>query len=703
MVDILLCPHRFYTTTRFLVCNRRCGAKLAHPVRDGVTFGYLPVSSNIEMLPKESLCGGNRIVMFDVHFHCEHTRSGRLLNIEVVRANEGEEKRGMKHRHYEKAGGGGDPRGTISTCEDLGATPPGIEPGGRRIFKHQSGRGGVVVRQHDPPPQLGGVSSGFSPVGIVPDGAAGLAGFLGVLPFPPPFHSGASPYSPRFTLIGSRDLDVRSHQNIFTRLLQTSSKHHQAPAKKGKEVEGGGGEVVHVLGQKQGRWRRVIAAARPTQHPVSGQGRLFGRGRRHLHVGACWRPFASPGVTTITRLTHRGWGGGGGYTMNIDGDMVTVLFACPVMDCRANHGTRTHSPPPPLTPPPYHPQKLARFQPVKTPLSLPNPLPVIPPGQPSRWGSGAKVMTSLAPRVIAPVAKAFLLMSLEKLVQREESHVAGSHGKTVPRRAPPLRSFNDSRGVPCRGLAAPEDASLLSSRRSGRWRGVITEITSGAQLPARECFTTLPCADNGAPWVQDSLAGAVNLPASHQGDPVSTPGRVTPDFRVWESYRAMPLVGGFSRGSPVFPALSFRCCSILILITLIGSNDLDWPGHGIFRMWRSCRTMPLVGEFSRGSSVPPPPPISFRSCPILTQSPSSALKTSLLRAAQISSLTRENSAEPARSGEWRSYSTRQCNPYRSRTSRAGKGEERRRQTGPLRRIPTYHLGFIDFSPKLLFQ
>ncbi|KAJ8873597.1 hypothetical protein PR048_024415 [Dryococelus australis] len=37
----------------------------------------------------------------------------------------------------------------------------------------------------------------------------------------------------------------------------------------------------------------------------------------------------------------------------------------------------------------------------------------------------------------------------------------------------------------------------------------------------------------------------------------------------------MPLVTGFSRGSPVSPALSFRCCSILTSITLTGSENLD--------------------------------------------------------------------------------------------------------------------------------
>ncbi|KAJ8880157.1 hypothetical protein PR048_016622 [Dryococelus australis] len=50
----------------------------------------------------------------------------------------------------------------------------------------------------------------------------------------------------------------------------------------------------------------------------------------------------------------------------------------------------------------------------------------------------------------------------------------------------------------------------------------------------------------------------VRLLASYQGEPSSIPGEV-----VYESCRTMPLVSGFSRGSPVSPALSFRRCSIL--------------------------------------------------------------------------------------------------------------------------------------------
>ncbi|KAJ8891250.1 hypothetical protein PR048_010766 [Dryococelus australis] len=46
------------------------------------------------------------------------------------------------------------------------------------------------------------------------------------------------------------------------------------------------------------------------------------------------------------------------------------------------------------------------------------------------------------------------------------------------------------------------------------------------------------------------------------------------DFRTWESYWTMPLVGGFSRGYPVSPAHAFRSCSILTSDALIGSHYL---------------------------------------------------------------------------------------------------------------------------------
>ncbi|KAJ8866147.1 hypothetical protein PR048_033671 [Dryococelus australis] len=56
-----------------------------------------------------------------------------------------------------------------------------------------------------------------------------------------------------------------------------------------------------------------------------------------------------------------------------------------------------------------------------------------------------------------------------------------------------------------------------------------------------------------------------------------------------------------------------------------------FDSHSDFRMWESCRTMSLVGGFSRGYPVSPALP--FRRCSIFSlASPAEALKTSMLRA-----------------------------------------------------------------------
>ncbi|KAJ8877790.1 hypothetical protein PR048_022246 [Dryococelus australis] len=68
----------------------------------------------------------------------------------------------------------------------------------------------------------------------------------------------------------------------------------------------------------------------------------------------------------------------------------------------------------------------------------------------------------------------------------------------------------------------------------------------------------------------------------------------SPDFRKWESCRTMPLVGEFSRGSPVSPTPSFRSRSVLNSTTLIGSQDLAVKSrpnlfiHSLSRLARHC-------------------------------------------------------------------------------------------------------------------
>ncbi|KAJ8895950.1 hypothetical protein PR048_001291 [Dryococelus australis] len=90
------------------------------------------------------------------------------------------------------------------------------------------------------------------------------------------------------------------------------------------------------------------------------------------------------------------------------------------------------------------------------------------------------------------------------------------------------------------------------------------------------------------------LDRAVSLLVSHQGDPGSIPGRVTPDFRKWESSWTMPLVGGSSWGSPVSPFPSLRRCSILTSMTLIGSQDFDKKINGLALMPQRIDTHPQI-------------------------------------------------------------------------------------------------------------
>ncbi|KAJ8890508.1 hypothetical protein PR048_010017 [Dryococelus australis] len=88
-------------------------------------------------------------------------------------------------------------------------------------FKSQA----VVVQRSDysPPPRQTGFDSRRGRSRIFASGnrarlSSWLVGFLGDLPFPPPLHSGAAPYSPHFTLIDSQDLDDKRVAQISSLL-----------------------------------------------------------------------------------------------------------------------------------------------------------------------------------------------------------------------------------------------------------------------------------------------------------------------------------------------------------------------------------------------------------------------------------------------------------------------------------------------------
>ncbi|KAJ8875956.1 hypothetical protein PR048_023864 [Dryococelus australis] len=101
----------------------------------------------------------------------------------------------------------------------------------------------------------------------------------------------------------------------------------------------------------------------------------------------------------------------------------------------------------------------------------------------------------------------------------------------------------------------PVGTSLPRSRCEGAIRATLTRTPSASSLlrARRAVFPLL---------------------ASHQGDPGSIPDRVTPDFRTRECLPDDAIGRWVSSGISRFPAPSFRCCSIITSITLIGSEYL---------------------------------------------------------------------------------------------------------------------------------
>ncbi|KAJ8888411.1 hypothetical protein PR048_007901 [Dryococelus australis] len=112
---------------------------------------------------------------------------------------------------------------------------------------------------------------------------------------------------------------------------------------------------------------------------------------------------------------------------------------------------------------------------------------------------------------------------------------------------PRILSANSKRSV----IEQPIDSEAVTLR-GGKWNGTPRLLGRGLSFTHRGAELRLPrnirARITGEP-IDDSREGAggraVSLLASHQDELGSLP-----DFREWESCRAMPLVGGFSRDLP---------------------------------------------------------------------------------------------------------------------------------------------------------
>ncbi|KAJ8894702.1 hypothetical protein PR048_000009 [Dryococelus australis] len=106
-------------------------------------------------------------------------------------------------------------------------------------------------------------------------------------------------------------------------------------------------------------------------------------------------------------------------------------------------------------------------------------------------------------------------------------------------------------------------------------RSVVTADATDSILLTWDSPSTAPLADNMAPWARqsapDEMGHVIILSTKSAGagvverldcSPPTTANRVQsspgslPNFRKWESYSAMPLVGGFSRGFPIVSLIS---------------------------------------------------------------------------------------------------------------------------------------------------
>ncbi|KAJ8890866.1 hypothetical protein PR048_010375 [Dryococelus australis] len=127
-----------------------------------------------------------------------------------------------------------------------------------------------------------------------------------------------------------------------------------------------------------------------------------------------------------------------------------------------------------------------------------------------------------------------------------------------------------SRGIPISPAIAFHRFSIadLTSPNVGYVFSVQQRVVNVRHGHQQSSNCASPAIPQRAVWLDYSL------PPSHLGaNWVRFPAWSLPDFRMWELCRTLLLVGGFSRGSPVCYALALWRCSIY-RFTLIDSQDL---------------------------------------------------------------------------------------------------------------------------------
>ncbi|KAJ8886094.1 hypothetical protein PR048_012303 [Dryococelus australis] len=119
---------------------------------------------------------------------------------------------------------------------------------------------------------------------------------------------------------------------------------------------------------------------------------------------------------------------------------------------------------------------------------------------------------------------------------------------------------------------SPLRVEMLGTLDGRAWLTLIASLLLGSRRGKQARLSLSHLHFEAGPWFEQRIECSPPTKANR----VRVQASLLPDFRRWELCRAMPLVGGFCRGSPTpSPPLHSGAASYLPRFNLIGSQDLD--------------------------------------------------------------------------------------------------------------------------------
>ncbi|KAJ8883501.1 hypothetical protein PR048_015345 [Dryococelus australis] len=438
------------------------------------------------------------------------------------------------------------------------------------VAAHAATCGNVDKPVRLPPRQTGfnygRVTSRFSHVGIVSDDAAGRRVFLGISCFPKPFHSGAAPYPPRCTLIGSHDLGVKEPPKSLHSLTRAlGAETIEGRIRYCAAVTHNSDTMTWQRGRKERKRRKGGKGVGRVMFPGNSRVRMTSRARgRTVSQNKC--VYWADGNPLIVAE----------QAVNLPGEEVR----CGMSDRGHRHSPCRSS------------GRLGRMR--KSILGTKTS------AQRGIWRNCSAMADDIINTAAAGASAVFFVEAIwQDCGYREKSGAVSSTGEEGV--------GNDGRSLDDGGRGVRGANGRKGSRNEGAGKREIPEKT---YPPAASSGTIPTCNDPGVNPVRVGVRPPFILSSqmrvqSHAQVPTlclysraqNSARRTTLlsklstgqignegysgskamawyDARCYTSCQTMPLVGGFSRGSPVRPALLFRHCTVLTSITLIGSQEL---------------------------------------------------------------------------------------------------------------------------------